>query len=373
MKTYAYTVSLVLTLLLLACSKTTDESSDGTTDLNRSDYGILLQGATTLNSTLLSFDGRALQLSDAQNRFPGFQIPELSYRSEYQYSFYKSTGNCTGEVLVYDFKNATESDFSVFDDLGMCGLTILTMAHDEDSVFLSYMIESEGKDKKFFIRFIERTSDNLTYEDVEISMQPKQMAVSNNRLFVLTKDVGNTEENYVSVIQKTTKETIHEMNLGLDVGNMFVKPDGNIIISYPTLHTTLNASDLNVTYTRYGEGAEPMFSSTMALSFDTSQKMYYTMETQSGTKIPAVYDFSNSTAVLYYFENFLTAAQLDVEYNIESATAVGYDEKNDLILVGYKKKGQANKGGILRMSPAPNFMFMDNYDLIGIPIAIFDL
>jgi hypothetical protein len=235
------------------------------------------------------------------------------------------------------------------------------------------MIESTGKEKKYFIRFIDKNSGNFVYEDIEMPMPPTQMVASNDRLFVLMVDLGNTEENYVSVIQKSTKETIHEMGLGMDVGKMFVKPDGNIIISYPTLHTTLDSNNLTVAYTQYGEGAEPMFFNSMAISFDASEKMYYTMKTSDGGKIPAVYNFDTSTAVLYYFENFLTTAQLDVEYNVDSTTSVGYDQKNDLILIGYKKKGQENKGGILRISPAPDFSFIDNYDLIGVPLAIFDL
>jgi len=363
----------MLTVLFVACSKTSDESTSENTNFSSSDYGILLQGSTELNSTLLSFDGSELQLSEAQNGFTGIEIPEISYRDKYEYSFYKKTGNCAGEVLVYDFKKNLETSFSVFSDLGMCNLTIGSIAHDDDTVFLSYMIESTGKEKKYFIRFIDKNSGNFVYEDIEIPMPPTQIVASNDRLFVLMVDLGNTEENYVSVIQKSTKETIHEMGLGMDVGTMFVKPDGNIIISYPTLHTTLDSNNLTVAYTQYGEGAQPMFFNSMAISFDASEKMYYTMKTSDGGKIPAVYNFETSTAVLYYFENFLTTAQLDIEYNVDYTTAVGYDQKNDLILIGYKKKGQENKGGILRISPAPDFSFIDNYELIGVPLAIFDL
>jgi len=199
------------------------------------------------------------------------------------------------------------------------------------------------------------------------------MVVTNNRLFVLTVDAEHTEERNIAVIEKSSKETIHEISLGAAVGKMFVKPDGNIIISYPTQHTALNSIDLTFTNTQYTEGTEPMFFNTKAISFDASEKMYYTLETNNGSKIPAVYNFDTRTAILYYFENFLTEAQLNVEYNIELATTVAYDEKNNFIIVGYKKRNQQHKGGLLRLAPSPNFSIIDNYDLNGVPVAVFDL
>ena len=59
------------------------------------------------------------------------------------------------------------------------------------------------------------------------------------------------------------------------------------------------------------------------------------------------------------------------EYEIETTTAVGYDEKNGLMLVGYKKLNiAANAGGIIRIKIAPEPMLIDNIDLDGVPIHI---
>ncbi len=87
--------------------------------------------------------------------------------------------------------------------------------------------------------------------------------------------------------------------------------------------------------------------------------------------VPAIYDFEKNNTVVYLYENFLTEAELNVQYNIGMTTSIGYDEKNDFVLIGYQKKGQQNKGGILRISPSPDFKIIDNIDLEGVPQTIF--
>lgn len=73
--------------------------------------------------------------------------------------------------------------------------------------------------------------------------------------------------------------------------------------------------------------------------------------------------------MLYYFENFLNEAQLKVEFNIKSATAISFDNNNKLILIGYQKNsGQGD--GIIRITPALNLRFIDNFDVADIPLLI---
>ena len=163
------------------------------------------------------------------------------------------------------------------------------------------------------------------------------------------------------------------MNLGFDAAHIFENPNGDLIISYPELHTTLNTSNLTVVYTPYGVGTEPNFVDSRNVSFDLEGKMYYQMNIDAGETetIPAVYDFNGNNAVLYFFENFLTDAQLKVEFKVASATTVVYDEESDLILIGYKKSGTGSAGGIMRITPSPDLTFVDNIDLGGIPYTIF--
>ena len=87
--------------------------------------------------------------------------------------------------------------------------------------------------------------------------------------------------------------------------------------------------------------------------------------------VPAIYDFQTNNTVVYLFENFLTESDINVKYKIASTTSIGYDELNNYMLIGYKKKDEENKGGILRITPAPNFKIIDNIDLEGVPKSIF--
>ncbi|WP_339665649.1 hypothetical protein, partial [Maribacter arcticus] len=87
--------------------------------------------------------------------------------------------------------------------------------------------------------------------------------------------------------------------------------------------------------------------------------------------VPAIYDFQTNNTVVYLFENFLTESDINVKYRIATTTSIGYDEQNNYMLIGYQKKGEVNKGGILRITPAPDFKIIDNIDLDGVPQTIF--
>ena len=138
------------------------------------------------------------------------------------------------------------------------------------------------------------------------------------------------------------------------------------------MHTTYNSTTLDFNYTNYPDGKSPNFVGTTFKHFDLAGKMYYAAsagENSSYSHIPAIYDFENQLTVLYAFENFLTEAQRNVQFSIENTTAVNYDEKNNLLLVGYAKS-DGSGGGILRIKPAPEPTFIGNLDLSGIPYVI---
>jgi hypothetical protein len=87
--------------------------------------------------------------------------------------------------------------------------------------------------------------------------------------------------------------------------------------------------------------------------------------------IPAVYDFGTNTATLYLYENLFSLEKLTLEYEIDDTTMVSFDAKNNLMLIGYRKKNQTHLGGLLRIKPAPDPKFIDNTNLNGVPRAIF--
>ena len=87
--------------------------------------------------------------------------------------------------------------------------------------------------------------------------------------------------------------------------------------------------------------------------------------------VPAIYNFQTNNTIVYLFENFITESDMSVKYKIATTTSIGYDKQNNYMLIGYQKKGEVDKGGILRMTPAPDFNIIDNIDLDGIPQTIF--
>ncbi len=366
-------VGLLSALLLLSCSKSKVEPVNESENPVGADYAILLQSASSLSQTFLNEDAEGLKINPKESNFPGFAIPDLSYRTDSKLSLFYKSGNCSGEVLLYDFSEDSKDELEVFNDIESCDLTITAVAHTDSRLFIAYVIASPEKDKKYFIRTINLESDNNVFVDLEMVQKPIRLVPTNNRLFILTFDEEVTDQSGIRVMEIVSGTIIHEMNLGFDASRIFKNPEGDIIISYPTLHTTLNSSSLEVVYTQYVEGTEPKFMDSETVSFDLEGKMYYQRKNLEGETetIPAVYDFGSNTAVLYFFENFLTDSQLNIEFAVSSATSVQYDEKNDLILIGYKKSATPNSGGIMRITPSPDLTFVDNIDLDGVPYAIF--
>ena len=149
---------------------------------------------------------------------------------------------------------------------------------------------------------------------------------------------------------------------------------GNILVSYPNLHSLIdgNTMILGIT-TNYLLGKEPKFGYAKSEYFG-DRTMYYPMESGSKSSylhIAAVYDFKENMSVLYIYENFLSLEERNLKYEIEDTTMVSYDAKNNLILIGYRKKGGSGKGGLMRIKPIPDPKFLDNVDLDGIPIELF--
>ena len=166
----------------------------------------------------------------------------------------------------------------------------------------------------------------------------------------------------------------NELNLGDDVLKISKDGMGNILVSYPNLHSLIdgNTMILGIT-TNYLLGKEPKFGYAKS-EFYGDHALYYPMESGSKSSYPniaAVYDFKENMSVLYIYENFLSLEQRNLKYEIEDTTMVSYDAKNNLILIGYKKKGDSGKGGLMRIKPIPDPKFLDNVDLDGIPMELF--
>lgn len=355
-----------------ACDKSSGEIPEELTYSTTGDYNVILKSNNELKATII---GDAKEGLVVQSEAIGFKnIPDnaIKFRSVEHISFYY-TVNCQAFIQQYDPKEDERTVFTVFGDLDPCDIVVTSIAHTATEIFLSYERELVGKDKINMIRIIETSSKGTAYTEIELTKKPIDVIPSSGRLFVMTENEHEINKFHLNVIDLTTKEGLIELDLGGDAKKLLKNNKDQIVISYPDLHTTLDPISLDKTYTMYGEGTAPGFLSTADSFMDSAGKIYFqkTIPSAEISTVPAVYDFEKNSTVVYVFENFLTASELNVKYSIAATTAIGFDDANNYILIGYQKKGQVAKGGILRISPAPDFKIIDNIDLKGVPQHIF--
>lgn len=372
MKTYNIFYAL-LALVIVSCSKSDGSAPEienpQSTD---ADYVLLLSGDGMLSTQFLNANAEVITLNPAASSLAEKTIPDLSAMKDSSFLQYHKSDNCSGVLIQHDFSTDVSTEIVVFEDLLDCDLTATGITSSANSIFISYTLANTNPDS-YMVRIIDAKSTDYSFTDVILDKKPVELAIANNKLFILTVDELVTDENSISVLDLSSNTLIHEIGLGYDALRIFKDGNDNIIISYEELHTTLNSSTMSVVYTQYENGKAPNFVNSTSNQFDGSGRLYYPAvsgQHSAYSKIPAVYDFTENLVVLYAFENFLTESKRDLEFEIETTTAVGYDQENNLILIGYKKTGSLNKGGLLRVKPAPDPAFIDNTDLDGVPYEI---
>ena len=376
MKTYNFIYAIVA-LGVIGCSKSEEYSDDDATKIHQkstANYTLLMKSNSELQSTLINGNRETLTLNEGESSFSNRLEPLLISEDGFTLTMYHKNSSCTGTITIHDFKNDRFDTYDVFEDLSTCSLVPKAIVKGGNSIFVAYEKEIDVNRTEFAVRAIDITDNQNTYIDISIKYNPEGLTFSNNKLFILSLDEDVSGEHELIVIDANTKEEVFEANLGFDAQNIFKKPDGDIIVAYDELHTTINSKTMTFSYTNYGPGSAPNFTKSTLRHFDSNGHMYYAMGAgnfSTYTSIPAVYDFDKNSAVLYAFENFLTEAQLKFEFEIENTTAVHYDEDNKHLLVGYKKSVSEEKGGLLRISTVPQPKFAGNLDLDGIPYAIY--
>lgn len=375
MKTYNL-IFAFLAVIALGCNKSEEVLEGGNTENEvKADYQLLLRDGSILSSRLLHADvDKVTPNSSNTDSFGTMPLPELAYRNGKVLGLYQSETDCSGKISLHDFNDGSTSEVTVFSDIASCDLSVIDFTHTPSTLFIAYMIEVDSKTRTFFVRAVDLNSESNDFVDIKLDYKPRQMVVANNRLFALTIDEHTTGDSGLTVIDVETNALITKMNLGLDARQLFVNAENNLIVGYDELHSVLNSKTMKFGHVNYGAGTEPKFAISSFNYFDkTGNKLFYEMATEelNAPKIPAIYDFSKNTAYLYFYENFLTNNELQFEYEIGNTTLVSYDAKNNLLLVGYQKTGKANRGGLLRLKPAPEPRFIDNTDFDGVPYDIF--
>lgn len=377
MRLYANFIS-VFCLLLTACSKEGVSESPITTEQNvEVNYSILQTSDDILSEVNIIADRENILASNRSQAFESIAMPLLTNFSLDEALFYNNTSDCSGELLNYDLDKDTSKEFSFFEDSKNCDRQIYAIKTADTGFFILYSLPGDFlKDEKFYLRLVDNKDLESGFEDFEMDKKPTQLVYANGRLFLLVEDLalGNVYSMQVFDLQK--KEWILEINLGDEVERLIRTPDNNLMITYPDLHNVYSTITLDVlSSTRYLEGTEPHLGETEIHHFAPDGKVYFASATNlNGTiypQIPAVFDFERNTTILYYYENFLTEEEQRFEFDIGNTTAVAYDSKNNLMLIGYQKSQNPNKGGFIRIKPAPNPQMVDQTNLEGIPLYIY--
>jgi len=370
---------LLLALFILGCSDNTGGDQNTEEDFPNvdADYSLLAQSNELLSLIKLNADAETIFLNPGISEFESVSFPSVTYRDGNEISIFNSQVDCSGRISLYDFKNDALQKTVVFNDLGNCDLIVRALAHSGNIFYVGYEVPGVGaKETLYYIRIIDTSISEPEFVDIELDKRPLQAVFSDDQVFILSEDLEDDNNNILLVLDAGIEELVAEINLGFEVQRIFKSDDNNIIVSYPELHSLISSSTMAITATiRYEDGKEPKFGDSESSFYDDIGNLYYSMPTNySGTSyphIPAVYDFETNTAILYYYENFLSEQEQLNEFEIGDTSMVSYDAKNNLILIGYQKSGDPGKGGLLRIRPIPNPKFIDNIDLNGVPFQMY--
>jgi len=370
---------LLLALFMLGCSDNAGEDLQTKEEFPNvdADYALLVESNDLLSLINLKADAETIFLDPGINEFSGISLASVTYRDGNEISIFNSETDCSGKISLYDFENDAFIETVVFDDLGNCDLIVRAIAHSGNKFYVGYEVPGSGaKETLYYIRIIDASLSETEFVDIELDKRPLQAVFSNNQVFILSEDLEDDNKNSLIVLDTMIEELVADINLGFEVLRIFKSDVNSIIVSYPELHTLISSSTRAITATiRYEAGKEPNFGDAKSSFYDEVGNLYYSMPTNlSGTSypnIPAVYDFENNTAILYYYENFLSEQEQLFEFEIGDTSMVSYDAKNNFILIGYQKSGDPGKGGLLRIRPIPNPAFIDNIDLNGVPFQMY--
>lgn len=367
---------LLLCLWLSSCSKS--EVGPGTVD---TDEGVTAQYTLLLSDggsyTPVEFTANALTIEPSVEGTMApepFIAPEITYRNNSVLCFYRTLADCSGEVRYMGLTDGNVSVKKVFGDTPSCGREIMGLACSGSTAYIGYNMPGGGiKETLYLVRAVSLADAPAAFPETELEYAPQQLLWTNNRLYVLSYDIG-TDTYFLNVLNGETGASQQELDLGSGVQQLLVTNAGKLLVSYEQRHLLLSPTNLEVlSRVVYAEGKKPNLGESPTFYFDPADHLYYAMPTAlNGTEydhIPAVYDLANHIAYLYYYENFLNENQRNTYYAIGDTRVVGYDHHNGFLLIGYQKAGSST-GGLIRIKPVPEPKLIDQISLDGIPMQI---
>ena len=375
---YYYLSFVLFALIFGSCSKSEEpidpNNEEGEQQIVSVGYNLIVAKDGMLSGTLMTADAEKLEIADGESKFSPVSEPQLTYDEGNVLTLYSTKSACRGKISIYSHNSGSSKSFDVFTDLGTCELTAMALLNSGNRIYIGYDRKIGVDNSEHYLRIIDISGADPVSTDISLDFSAVGLAYANNRLFVLGLDDEGSKENKITVFDAATNNKLYGNNLGYDARTIFKDPKGNVIVGYDELHTTINSATFAFEYTNYNLETAPNFVSSPTLKFDSNGKLYYAVTAGVNStydKIPAIYDFDANSAVLFAYENFLTEAQRNFEFEIENTTLVQYDEVNELILVGYKKSGEEGKGGLLRIDAVSGPIVKGSIDLDGVPFAIY--
>lgn len=375
MKTYKIFFALCV-LVLIGCETSDDGSESGDDGKNvNSDYAVIQEISGVLSTQFLNADSEKITLISKETSLTSKAIPQLRYANGSVFLQYHKNDNCSGTITKHDFATDQSTEIVVFKDLNDCELTATALVQTDDAIYISYALTNTNPDS-YGVRVIDVNTADFSFVDVSVEKKPVDLAIANNRLFILTIDEQVTDENGVSVMDLANNSFIHEKDLGYDARRIFTNVQGNIVVGYDELHGNLNSETLAITYTQYEDETAPKFAFSSSRNFDNQGVLYYPSDPGTNSTYPLVassYNFESDLVILYVYDELLSEEQRNFEYKIKTTSAVNFDSENSLVLVGYEKLEGEKKGGLLRikLNSMNEITAIDNIDLDGIPFEIF--
>ncbi len=375
MKTYKIFFALCV-LVLISCETSDDESRPDDDGKNvNSDYVVLQDNDGILTTQFLNADAETITLNSKQTSLVSKAVPQLHYSSGAVFLQYHKNDTCSGTITKHDFETDQSTEIVVFEDLNDCNLTATAIVQTDEAIYISYVLTNTNPNS-YGIRVIDMSAADFSFVDISIEKKPIDLAIANERLFILTFDEQITDENGVVVMELADNSLIHERALGYDARRIFRNAQDNVIVGYDELHGNLNSETLAISYTQYEDETAPKFAFSSSRNFDSQGVLYYPSDPGTNSTYPLVassYNFESNLVILYVYDELLSEEQRNFEYKIKTTSAVNFDNENRLVLVGYEKIEGEKKGGLLRikLNSTNEITAIDNIDLDGVPFEIF--
>ena len=339
------------------------------------EYTVLTASEGLLQANYFHTDGLALEPVEPASPFTAQALPALFYRDASSITFLPDEAGCAASVAWFDSRDGRYLQREALDGLDPCQTEVLALFHAGTDLYLALQ-NTEAGDKPPAYRVRRIPLDGGPATDQMLPARPVDLTRVGNLLFVLTLDAFDTLQNTLEVFAADLSEPVHSLELGFDAGTLLRLDPSRLLVSYPEKHLIMEAETLRTLQTvRYAEGLSPGFYGKAPLVSEDGGRLFYLYgaprEGGGFQQIPALYDLDRNTAVFYYFENFLNPVELDLEYGVSEARAIGFDARNEYLLVGYARGQDGLNGGIFRLDIGQDFRLVDQTDLPAPPVAVF--